>query len=429
MNSSINKFVLDNGLTILLKEIHHAPIVSNWIWYRVGSRNEVPGKTGISHWVEHLQFKGTKKFPIHVLDAKISKVGGYWNAMTYMDWTTYYETLPSEKAEIAYELEADRIVNSIFDKKEIELERTVVISEREGNENEPMFQLSEAIRSAAFEEHPYGREVIGEMQDLRTITRDDLYTHYQNYYSPNNAVIAIAGDFNTENLLENLTRKYQHIESNTLPVDDIPPEGFIGTQKHVVVEGPGDTEYIQISYRAPKAAQNDFFALLVLDSLLTGPSSFSMFGGGSVSNKTSRLYQKIIETDLAVSISGGLQATIDPYLYDIFTIPSPGKNTDLVIESIDEEIDRIQNNSISQLEIERAIKQAKALFAYGSESITNQAFWMGYSAMFADHTWFETYINNLENVTKSQILTTAQKYLNPDHRVIGVYRPKQKETN
>ena len=179
----------------------------------------------------------------------------------------------------------------------------------------------------------------------------------------------------------------------------------------------------------PKAAQNDFFALLVLDSLLTGPSSFSMFGGGSVSNKTSRLYQKIIETDLAVSISGGLQATIDPYLYDIFTIPSPGKNTDLVIESIDEEIDRIQNNSISQLEIERAIKQAKALFAYGSESITNQAFWMGYSAMFADHTWFETYINNLENVTKSQILTTAQKYLNPDHRVIGVYRPKQKETN
>jgi zinc protease len=428
MNSSINKYVLENGLTILTKEIHHAPIVSHWIWYRVGSRNEIPGKTGISHWVEHLQFKGTKKFPIHILDAEISKVGGYWNAMTYIDWTTYYETLPSDKAEIAYELESDRIVNSIFDKKEIELERTVVISEREGNENEPMFQLSEAIRSAAFEEHPYGREVIGEMEDLRTITREDLYTHYQQYYSPNNAVIAIAGDFNTGNLIENLTNKYQHLENKTTPVGNILPEGIIKTKKLVTVEGPGDTEYIQISYRAPKAAHNDFFALLVLDSLLTGPSSFSMFGGGSVSNKTSRLYQKLIETDLAVSISGGLQATIDPFLYDIFTIPSPGKDADFIIESIDEEIDRIQNNSISQPEIDRAIKQAKALFAYGSESITNQAFWMGYSAMFAEYTWFETYIKNLEKVTKDQILTAAQKYLDPDHRVIGIFHPSQKDT-
>jgi zinc protease len=427
MKSSINKSVLENGLTIITKEIHHAPIISNWIWYRVGSRNEVLGKTGISHWVEHLQFKGTKIFPIHVLDAEISKVGGYWNAMTYLDWTTYYETLPADKAEIAYDLEADRIVNSIFDKKEIELERNVVISEREGNENEPMFQLSEAIRSAAFEKHPYRREVIGEMEDLRAITREDLYAHYKQYYSPNNAVIAIAGDFNTEKLLENLTNKYQHIGNMTTPVVDILPEGIIKNKKQVTVEGPGDTEYIQISYRAPKAAQDDFFALLVLDSLLTGPSSFSMFGGGSVSNKTSRLYQKLIETDLSVSISGGLQATIDPYLYDIFTIPSPGKNSELIIRSIDEEIDRIQNNSISQPEIDRAIKQAKALFAYGSESITNQAFWMGYSAMFADHNWFETYIENLEKVTKERILSTAQKYLDPNHRVIGIYHPKHKE--
>ncbi|MDO9546312.1 MAG: pitrilysin family protein [Pelolinea sp.] len=427
MNSTIKKHVLENGLTILTKEIHHAPIISHWSWFRVGSRNEVVGKTGISHWVEHMQFKGTPKYPIHVLDAEISKVGGYWNAMTYLDWTTYYETLPSDNAEIAFDLEADRMINSVFDKKETELERTVVISEREGNENEPMFKLGEAIRVAAFEKHPYAQEVIGEMKDLRTISRDDLYTHYQEYYSPGNAVIAVAGDFKTEELIENLTNKYQQIENKDTTLHIIQPEDDIKTKKEVTVEGPGDTVYIQVSYRAPKAADEDFFSLMVVDSLLTGPSSFSMFGGGNISNKTSRLYQKLVETDLSVGISGGLQATIDPYLYDILAVTSPEKNAQLVIKAIDEEIDRIQNKSISQPEIDRAIKQAKALFAYGSESITNQAFWMGYSSMFADHTWFDAYISNLEKVTMERMVSAAQKYLDPNHRVVGIYRPTQKE--
>ena len=429
MNSTIKKHVLENGLTILTKEIHHAPLISHWIWYRVGSRNEVAGKTGISHWVEHMQFKGTQKYPIHVLDAEISKVGGFWNAMTYLDWTTYYETLPSKKAEIAFDLEADRMVNSVFEKSEIEIERTVVISEREGNENEPMFRLGEAIRSAAFDKHPYAQEVIGEMNDLRSMSRDNLYTHYQQYYNPSNAVIAVAGDFITEDLIKTFTGKYQHIKNIDFTPHKIQPENEINTKKEVIVEGPGDTVFVQISYRAPRAADDDFFALMVLDSLLTGPSSFSMFGGGSISNKTSRLYQKLVESDISVSISGGLQATIDPFLYDILAITSPDKDARMVINSIDEEIDRIQNNSVSQPEIDRAIKQAKALFAYGSESITNQAFWMGYSSMFTDYTWFDTYISNLEKVTKERMLSAAQKYLDSNRRIVGIYRPTQKEIN
>lgn len=429
MNSSIKKHTLDNGLTILTKEIHHAPLISHWVWYRIGSRNEVAGKTGISHWVEHMQFKGTQKYPIHVLDAAISKVGGFWNAMTYVDWTTYFETLPAENAEIAFDLEADRMINSTFEESETELERTVIISEREGNENEPLFRLGEAIRSAAFDAHPYAREVIGEMSDLQSISRADLFTHYQQYYSPNNAVIAVAGDFITEDLVNTLTNKYQYLENNGFVAQKIQPEEEIKKTKEVMVQGPGDTAFVQISYRAPKAADDDFYALMVLDSLLTGPSSFSMFGGGNISNKTSRLYEKIVETDLSVSISGGLQATIDPFLYDILAITSQDKDPQIIIKKIDEEIDRIQNNSISQPEINRAIKQAKALFAYGSESITNQAFWMGYSSMFADHTWFDTYISNLEMVTKERMLSAAQKYLDLNHRVIGIYRPTQKENN
>jgi len=429
MNSLVKKHVLENGLTILTKEIHHASLISHWIWYRVGSRNEVAGKTGVSHWVEHMQFKGTQKYPINVLDAAISKVGGFWNAMTYLDWTTYYETLPADKASIAIDLEADRMVNSVFDQKETELERTVIISEREGNENEPMFRLSEATRSAAFDQHPYRQQVIGEMRDLRSISRDDLYIHYKQYYTPENAVLAIAGDFQTEDLVKELTQKYANIPvRGNSPHHKITPEITINKSDQITVEGPGDTVYIQISYRAPRATDDDFFALMVIDSLLTGPSSLSMFGGGSISNKTSRLYKKLVENNLSVNISGGLQATIDPFLYDILAIISPEKDAQLIIKTITEEIDRIQNNSVSQVEIDRAIKQTKALFAYGSESITNQAFWMGYSAMFADHTWFDTYIDNLEKITKDRVLSAAQKYLNSNHRIIGIYRPSQKET-
>jgi len=428
MNSLANKHILENGLTILTKEIHHAPLISHWIWYQVGSRNEIAGKTGISHWVEHMQFKGTPKYPINILDAVISKVGGYWNAMTHLDWTTYYETLPADKVSIAIDLEIDRMANSVFDQKETELERTVIISEREGNENEPMFRLSEATRSAAFDQHPYAQQVIGKMQDLRMISRDDLYDHYQQYYTPGNAVLAIAGDFKTEDLINELTKKYADIPvRSVLPQINVTPENKINIGDQITVEGPGDTVYVQISYRAPKATSDDFFALIVLDSLLTGPASLSMFGGGSISNKTSRLYQKLVENDLSVNISGGLQATIDPFLYDILAITSPDKDAQLIIKSITEEIDRIQNNSVSQAEIDRAIKQAKALFAYGSESITNQAFWMGYSSMFADYTWFDAFIDNLEKITKNRILSAAQKYLNPNHRIIGIYRPSHKE--
>jgi len=423
MNSKTEKFSLDNGLTILTKEIHHAPLISHWIWYRVGSRNERTGNTGISHWVEHMQFKGTTRYPIHILDAEISKVGGHWNAMTYLDWTTYYETLPADKVGIALDLEADRMVNSVFDPEETERERTVVISEREGNENEPMFRLSEAVQSAAFEHHPYAEQVIGRTEDLQMISRDDLYSHYQKNYTPANAVLSIAGDFETKGIVDLIAKKFGHLQAGSSTAPKIKPELKIKKSKRVNIEGPGDTTFIQIAYRAPVGNHEDFFALTVLDSMLTGPASISMFGGGSVSNKTSRLYRKLVETDLSMGISGGLQATIDPYLYDILAITSPDRDAETIIKTIDEEIAHIQDNSVSQDEIDRAIKQAKALFAYGSESISNQAFWMGYSSMFADHTWFESYIMNLEKVTKGQILSAAQRYLDNKHRIIGIYRP------
>jgi zinc protease len=424
MNSKIEKHILDNGLAILTKELHHVPLVSQWVWYRVGSRNEVKGKTGISHWVEHMQFKGTPKYPVSVLDQAISRNGGVWNAMTSLDWTTYLETLPSNKIDIALDLEADRMRNSLYDKKEAELERTVVISEREGNENEPLFRLGEAVQLAAFEKHPYRNQVIGELNDLKTISRDELYQHYRDHYAPNHALIAIAGDFDTKEVVKKIGDLYSGIKSQKAPISTPAPEPELKKSQRIDMEGPGDTIYLQASYRSPAANSDDFFALTVLDSLLSGPSSLSMMGGGGVSNKTSRLYQALVEKDLAVSISGGVQATIDPYLYEILAILPPDKSVDTALNTIDHEIERLQQEKISPLEISRAVKQAKALFAYSSESITNQAFWLGYASMFADHTWFETYIQRIEQVSAEQIISFAQRYLGQDHRIIGVYRPK-----
>lgn len=425
METSTKLHTLDNGLTILTREIHRVPLVSHWIWYKVGSRNEPEGKTGISHWVEHMQFKGTPAHPINMLDQSISRDGGFWNAMTHLDWTTYFETMPSHKIDIALDLEADRMQNSIFDPKETELERTVVISEREGNENEPMFRLSEAVRKAAFQSHPYRHEVIGEMEDLKTITRDDLYTHYQKYYTPDNAVISVAGDFDTEKLLNRLSDLYKQIPPSKGENFTPRPEKSKWDLEYVEIEGPGDTIYVEINFRSPPAHDPDFFALMVLDSLLTGPSSLAMYGGGSISNKTSRLYQQLVEKELAVSVSGGLQATIDPYLYGILAILPPNQSVKQTIEKIDGEITRILEKPVDPEEIRRAIKQAKALFAYGSESITNQAFWMGYATMFAEHTWFESYIEKIEKVTPQSIQAVAEKYLKNGGRVIGIYHPRK----
>ncbi|HEY5671903.1 MAG TPA: pitrilysin family protein [Anaerolineales bacterium] len=406
----------------MLKEIHTAPIISHWVWYRVGSRNEVAGFTGVSHWVEHMQFKGTPQFPSTVLDKAISREGGFWNAFTYLDWTTYFETMPAEKIDLALRLEADRMVNSQFDPQEVASERTVIISERQGNENEPLFRLGEELQALAFRVHSYHHEVIGDLADLETMQRDDLYRHYRQYYTPNNAVIAVAGDFESEVMLGRIRELFEPIPAGEALLQRIRPEPAQSGERRFTLEGPGETTYIQFAHRAPAASDPDFFPLTVLDSLLTGPSSLNMFGGG-ISNKTSRLYRALVEGELAVSVYGGLQATIDPFLHTITIYVRPGCSVETVLSKLEDEIKRLQDAPPSPDELARAVKQARALFAYGSESITNQAFWMGFSEMFASYDWFTGYLDNLAAVTPGDVQRMAQVYLRPQNRIHGVYLP------
>jgi zinc protease len=224
-------------------------------------------------------------------------------------------------------------------------------------------------------------------------------------------------------MLDRLSELYGSLPPSDLPGRERPVEPPLGGEKRVEVQGPGQTTYIQVSYRAPAAAHADFSAFTVMDSLLTGPSSLNMFGGGGTTNKTSRLYRALVEKEIAVSVGGGLQATIDPFLYDTTITVNPRRTPEEALAAYDEQVARLREAVVPVEEIARAIKQARALFAYGSENITNQAFWLGYAEMFADYDWFIHYVDNLSQITPADVQRAAQEYLAPENRVVGVYIP------
>lgn len=421
MKNPVTSVTLKNGMRVMLKEIHTAPIISSWMWYRVGSRDEPTGRTGISHWTEHMQFKGTPAFPGGMLDKAISREGGRWNASTSRDSTRYFETMPADKIDLALRLEADRMVNSIYDPKEVASERTVIISEREGNENEPLFNLNEAVTQIAFRVHPYRHEIIGDKADLLSMTRDDLYNHYRTYYVPNNALLSMAGDFDAKQMLRRVKELFEPIPKGQVPPRLVRPEPEPKGAAQFTLEGAGETTFIEVAYRFPHAAHPDYFACQALDSLLGGANGLS--------GKTSRLYRALVDKEYAVDVSAWGEATIDPYLYRIIVTVHPKRKPAAALAALDAEIKKIQDELVSKSEIARAVKQARAVFAYGSESITNQAFWMGYAEIFASYAWFEDYLDNLAKVTPRDIQRVAQTYLSANQRVLGYYIPKGAEAS
>lgn len=423
MPGDILEVSLPCGLTVRLMEMHTAPIVSHWLWYRVGSRDEPEGKTGISHWVEHMQFKGSERHPAAQTEREIARVGGLWNALTYLDWTAYYETLPADYVSLAIDIEADRMRNMQYHVEEVESERGVILAEREGSENEPLFRLNEAIQRAGFQTHPYRNEVIGLREDLLHLTAEDLQGWYRERYQPANAVLCLAGDFQTAAVLETITRSYEGFATSPLQPRTALAEAAPSAETQLEVSGAGETTYLQLSYRAPAAQDPDFDVLTVIDSLLSGPASLNMFGGGSVSNRTSRLYRALVEGDLAAGVTGGLQATLDPFLFDIVLTLRKETPVERVLPVFDGEIARLQDDLVTQEELARAVKQARALFAYGTEHITNQAFWLGFAPMFAGYDWFTGYLTRLAAVTPEDVQRVARAYLTPTRRVVGVYRP------
>jgi zinc protease len=423
MHAPILKTDLDNGLTVVLREMHHAPVTSFWVWYRVGSRNEVPGITGISHWVEHMMFKGSPQFPPGSLDRAVSREGGRWNAFTTHDFTAYFETLPSDRIELALRLESDRMVNAIMSEEDANSERTVIISERHMYENQPGFLLREELTAAAFRVHPYHHEVIGDKADLETMTRNDLYRHYKRYYAPNNAIVVVVGDFETDEMLSQIESYFGAVpaeDSNNANVRTEPPQRG---ERRITVRGPGDTAYLAYAFRSPPATHPDFYPIVLLNAAYAGGGNLGSFGGGTT-NKSSRLYKALVKTDLAAAVSGHISPSIDPYLYSIYAVARPGRSLADVEAALEAELERLVTEPLTQSELDKALKRAKAQFVMAGESVTGQGQMIGMAeAVTGDYGWFEDALEALGAVTLDDIARVLDKYLVKDKRMVGLYKP------
>ena len=413
--------MLDNGLKVILRESHSSPVVSTWMWYRVGSRNEVGGLTGLSHWVEHMLFKGTERYPKGSIMRLVSRHGGYINAMTSQDFTAYYCTLSSARSDLALDFEADRMSGALFDSAEIETERTVILAEREGSENDPFAVLMEEMSAAAFRQHSYHHQTIGWKDDLQRITRDDLYEHYRRFYVPNNAILVVAGDFDTETRLRLIRERFGHLAPGPSPQTPIRPEPPQRGERRVMLRMPGSASSIHLSYHAPAASDPDFVPLTVADAVLSGGKAMFSFGGNQA--RSARLYRALVETELASTADSDYQPSLDPFFFSLDATVREGVSPEKVEQALRQEIHRLQETPVAQSELQVSIRQAQAQFAYSSESVTSQALTLGYLEMVDHHERMETMLDELSAVTPADVQRVAQRYLVPEECTIGCFVP------
>ena len=415
---------LENGLQVLLLESHTAPVATFWVWYRVGSRNELPGQTGISHWVEHMLFKGTPTHPKGMLTRYIDRLGGRWNAFTWKDYTAYHEVLPAEHLDVAVRLEADRQTNTVFDAAEVESERTVIISEREGAENFPSYLLREEVDAAAHKVHPYRVPVIGWKEDLRTITRDDLFHHYRTYYQPNNAIAVAVGAFDADRVLEVIRESFAPIPPGTMPPPVRARDPLQEGERRLVLRRPGGaTAYVHLAYHVPEAVHPDHAALLVLDGVLSGFKSVVPFDGpGGV--RSSRLYRALVETELASDAGSSLIPSVDPTLFRVVATARAGVEPAAVEERIRVEIERLAREPVGAAELAKVKKQAKAQFVFAQDGVYRLALALGAYAIVDTPRGFGQLIARLDRITAEDILRVSAAYLRADRLTAGWYVPE-----
>jgi zinc protease len=417
---------LDNGLTVLLQEVHTAPLVSVWCWYKVGSKDEGPGRTGVSHWVEHMNFKGTTNIPRERVKGLIERFGGTWNGYTWIDQTAYLETASREALDQMLFIEAERMANCLYDPADCESERTVIISELQGGENDPDQLLDIEVTAAAFRAHPYRHPTIGWLSDLETMTRDDLYEHYRRYYAPGNATLVVVGDIDQDDVLRRVEAKFGGIEPGPEPprVRTVEPPQL--GERRVTVEREATAAYLKIVLHAPAVSDADFFQMLVLDAGLTGAKGlnlWSSFRTGPPQRKA-RLYQALVERGLASSVAGALLPTAHPFLYTVSVTAADGIAPEVVEHAAVEELDRVRREGLTAAEVARAQRQLRARLVFENDSVTNIAHQIGYFATVAGPDLYGMLDARIAAVTPEQVFDVAARRLLSRTRTIGWFLPQ-----
>ena len=413
----IKSFTLGNGMKVFVLEDNSIPNVAMYFLYKVGSRNEYPGITGISHFFEHMMFNGAKKYGPKEFDRVMEANGGSNNAYTSQNLTVYQDWFPNQTMEVMFDLEADRIANLNFDSTMIESERGVILSERStGLENDPMEELWDAVQAAAFFAHPYRWPVIGYESDIKNWTKKDLENYFHTYYAPNNCVVVVVGDVKMD-WVKTLAEKYfATISSGQKPRDIHTVEPEQKGEKRVFVKRDVPSPYLLFAYHVPQSGSEEYYALDLLESILS-------------SGRTSRLYKSIVDDkQLAIDIGTYYGQAFDPTIMMIYAIANQEvKETDLE-KAILDEIDRVVKEGITEDELQKVKNQKLMSFYRTMETISGKANTIGtYELFFGDYKKLFSAPEDYNKVTREDIQQVAQKYFMQDNRTVGLLNAEEVE--
>jgi zinc protease len=417
-----HEFILSNGMKVLLVEVPKAPVATVQVWYKVGSRNEVMGRAGLSHMLEHMMFKGTAKYPKGAFSRLIRKNGGTDNAFTSQDFTAYFENLAADRVELALDLEADRMQGLLLDMPELTTEREVVKEERRlRTEDDPQGALVEALFAQAYFSHPYHWPVIGWFADLDAMTLDDLQRHYDTYYSPNNATLVVVGDIKAERLLPTIKQLFEPIPRGPEPKPIAAMEPEQKGERRFLLKRDAQVPFVMIGYRVPNFTSEDSYALDILDSILSH-------------GKSARLYQSLVyeqKSALAVGSEYSLLQA-DPGLFYFYALVSPGQKPESVEDALHQEIKRLQADPPTEQELQRAKNQVEATHVFEQDSNFRHAMLLGQAeSVGAGWRKIDQFVERIRAVTTKDIQRVALQYLTEDNRTVGTLiplPPKQPET-
>ena len=416
---------LANGLKVLMQPVDSAPLVSVWCWYRVGSKNERPGITGISHWVEHMNFKGTRHISIEDMKNRIEKTGGTWNGYTFVDQTTYFETTAWTELDSLLELEAERMHACLYEPAEVESERTVILSELQGGENDPEELLDRETTAVAIRAHPYRWPTIGWETDVRQITREDLYQYYRSYYVPNNATLVVVGKIEPGRALRCIEARFGDIPSGPVPPPVTTREPQQRGVRRIVLERAGSTAFLRLAYPSPAFGDEDFAAMLLLDAVLAGGKGLNLWCSYSRSSadRSARLSRALVDSKLCASVNAYLIPTEHPYVYSLGATVMSGASPDEAESAMINQAESLATDLPSQRELEKARNQILARLVFDSEGVTLAAHQLGYFETLGASSAYRELPERIAAVTDEDLSRVADRYLTRQHRTVGLYLP------
>ena len=405
---------LDNGLRVLLLEDARSPIVSFQTWYRVGSRDEHRGATGIAHFLEHLMFKGTPTHGARQFARLVEENGGQDNAFTSQDVTSYYVNIAADKVDLVIDLEADRMQNLLLDAKEIGSEREVVIEERRTRtEDDPGGFLGEEVSSIAFKAHPYGAPIIGWMEDIKRITPEEIRAFYKTYYVPNNALVVAVGAFKANELLEKIKRRFGRIPRGKVPPPMLAEEPPQNGERRVTVTKQAQLPIVYLAWHVPNQKSDDAAALELLSTILAG-------------GRASRLYRDLVyQRQLALEAGGDYSYfSIDPNLFWFWATPMPGQTPEKLEAELIAHMERLKTEPVTDEELARAKNQMEAAFVYQEDSIHQRASMLARFELIGGFALKESFVAKIRAVTAADLTRVARTWFGPDKKSVGVLLPK-----